>query len=45
LDTGIIYDGLREAARQTGAHFTSISQCINGSKKTAGGLRFIRLES
>lgn len=39
-----IYNGLREAARMTGAHPSTISQCINGKKKHAAGLRFIRLE-
>lgn len=44
LNTGIVYSGLREAARQTGAHFTCISQCINGSRISARGLRFARME-
>lgn len=44
LETGIVYDGLRDAARQTGVHYTCISQCINGHRKAVGGLRFVRLE-
>lgn len=44
LDTGAIYDGLRAAAKYTNVHFTCISQCVNGHRKTAGGLRFVRLE-
>lgn len=44
IDSGIVYDGLREAARKTGAHYTSISACINGLRGTANGLRFVRLE-
>jgi hypothetical protein len=43
LDTGIIYNGLREAARQTGAHPSTISSCINGKRKHAAGLRFEKI--
>lgn len=45
LDTGMIYSGLRDASRQTGACPSSISQCLNGFRRTAGGLRFQRLEA
>ena len=44
LDTGVVYDGLREAARQTGTHPSLISQCINNKRKHAAGLKFIRLD-
>jgi hypothetical protein len=44
IETGIIYQGLREAARKTGAHFTCISGVINGKIRAAAGLRFERVE-
>ena len=44
IDTGEIFPGLREAAKATAANYTSISQCINGQRKKAGGLTFIRME-
>lgn len=37
IETGVIYESTREAARQTGIAQSSISQCCNGKLKTAGG--------
>jgi hypothetical protein len=37
------YNSLQEAQADTGVHYTSISKCINGSAKSAGGFKW-RLE-
>lgn len=42
IETGIIYDGLREAARQTGFCPSHLSNCINGVIPHAGGYHFTR---
>ncbi len=40
LDTGEIYDSVTGAAKATGIHYMSISCCIRGVNKHAGGKRF-----
>lgn len=40
VETGIIYDGLHEAGRQTGVHPGNISSCCRGRLKTAGKLHW-----
>jgi len=40
IDTGVVYPGLREATRQTGAPTECISRCCKGKQKHAGGLRW-----
>lgn len=40
IETGIIYESLSEAARQTGIDKSSISKCCCGKRKTAGGFHW-----
>ena len=40
LDTGEVYQSVTEAATKTGAHYMSVSNCIRGKTKRAGGYRF-----
>lgn len=40
LDTGEIYESVMSAAEKTGTSRTSLSQCLNGRTKTAGGYRW-----
>lgn len=40
IETGIIYESLSEASRQTGIAQSSISECCNGKRKTAGGFHW-----
>lgn len=42
LETGVVYPSVREAERQTGIHRPSISKCLNGKRKTAGGFHWAR---
>ena len=37
IETGVIYNGTREAGRQTGLNQSSISEVCNGKRKTCGG--------
>ena len=37
IETGVIYESLREAERLTGFSHGNISQCCNGKSKTCGG--------
>lgn len=37
VETGAIYDGMRDAERATGVYYTHISACCRGHRKTAGG--------
>ena len=40
IETGIIYESLSEAARQTKIDKSSISKCCRGKRKTAGGFHW-----
>ena len=40
IETGIIYESLSEAARQTKIDKSSISKCCRGKQKTAGGFHW-----
>jgi len=40
VETGVEYKSIREAARLTGLAYPAIQQCIKGSLKTTGGLRW-----
>ena len=40
LDTGAVYRSVTEAAEKEGVHYMSISCCIRGKTKSAGGNRF-----
>ena len=40
IETGIVYPGASEAARQTGIDKSSISKCCRGKLKTAGGFHW-----
>lgn len=40
LDTGDIYESVTLAAKKIGVHYMSISNCIRGKTKRAGGYRF-----
>lgn len=40
LDTGAVYHSVIEAAEKEGVHYMSISCCIRGKTKSAGGRRF-----
>ena len=37
IETGVIYENISDAARQTGIYRESIGKCCNGKRKTAGG--------
>lgn len=40
VETGVVYPSVHEASRQTGIKQPSISNCINGKYKTAGGFHW-----
>lgn len=40
VETGQIYDSMKQAAQATNTAYTSISQCCNGKAKTAGGFHW-----
>lgn len=40
LETGEQYPSVREASRQSGVDLPSISNCLNGKRKTAGGFHW-----
>ena len=42
LETGVVYPSTQEASRQTGIDDSSISKCLNGRYKTAGGYHWAR---
>lgn len=44
LDTGVAYANITEAAQNTGVPISSISRCINGRLKTAGGFHWARAD-
>lgn len=44
VETGIIYDSLREAERETGCAHTHISDCVRGKQKTCGGYHWVYAE-
>lgn len=44
IETGKVYDSLREAERDTGCAHTHISDCIRGKQKTCGGYHWILSE-
>ena len=44
IETGIIYNSMREAERQTGIPNASISACYRGIRHTAGGFHWERIE-
>ena len=37
-ELGQTFSSMKEASRQTGAHFESIQRCVAGKQKTASGL-------
>lgn len=44
VDTGEVYQSVREAARQTGICNVSISCCLTGKQKHAGGYKWVVME-
>ena len=40
VTTGVVYNSLADAARDTGAHPKGISNVLNGYCKTAGGFEW-----
>lgn len=42
VETGTVYPSVCEVERQTGVHHSSISNCINGKRKTAGGCHWAK---
>ena len=40
METGVVYPSIKEAARQTGIHHTSISLCCDGRQKKTHGFRW-----
>ena len=44
IETGEVYPSLQEVQRQTGIKYPSISNCINGKRKSAGGYHWQKLE-
>lgn len=43
METDIVYPSLHEASRQTGVNQPSISACINGKYKSAGGFHWTKV--
>lgn len=43
VETGISYDGIRQAARETGLRVSGISNCIYGWSKTCGGFHWKKI--
>lgn len=43
IETGTVYPSTQEAERQTGIKRPSISNCINGKRKTAGGFHWVKV--
>lgn len=43
IETGTVYSSTQEAERQTGIKRPSISNCINGKRKTAGGFHWVKV--
>ena len=44
VETGILYDSIRQAARMNGTHAVYISQCINGLRETVGGYHWVTVD-
>lgn len=44
LDTGIIYESISYAAKQTGISKCNIARCCRGERKSAGGFRWQKME-
>lgn len=44
IETGIVYESVKEAAAATGAPVTSISSCLSGKLKHAGGYTWAKME-
>lgn len=44
VETGIVYNSLREAERETGCAHTHISNCVRGKQKTCGGYHWVYAE-
>lgn len=40
IDTGVVYDSVKEAARELGLHNSKISNVCHGKRNKTGGLRF-----
>lgn len=43
LETGELFDSMREAARQKGISYQCIANCLNNKQHTAGGLHWQRI--
>ena len=41
VETGIVYNSLREASVSTGIHIGNISSCLHGKRKTAGKYHWV----
>lgn len=44
IETGVIYDSLRNASEQTGINYGNLSSCCSGRLHTAGGYRWVLVE-
>ena len=44
LETGVVYPSTHEVSRKTGIKLPSISKCLNGRYKTAGGYQWARFK-
>ena len=44
IETGMVYESIRECARQIGVNQSIICQCLNGRQKSANGYHFERVE-
>lgn len=44
IESGEVYRSTRDAWRATGVGYSHISECINGKRKSAGGLHWRRIE-
>lgn len=44
VETGVIYESITEAARQTNINKSGIARCCKGERKTAGGYHWEKVE-
>ena len=45
IETGIIYTSISQASKETKIKRQSISMCVNGKRKSAGGFKFINCDT
>ena len=45
IETGVIYPSISQASKQTGIKRQSISMCVNGKRRKAGGFTFVKSDT